>query len=349
MPAHRSVARGGPSAPRPVVVGRRLALAALLALGPALGACAGDAAPGATEARGAAERPTEDLSVAVASFDLHVGPDRRLIAAVFTADRALLGGGEVEFELGHLGDEPGGEATVDRRATARWLPVPGSPVTAAGDAPAPLDDPLLAGVYAARVDLDRPGYWGLRVVARTADGALREGRTVLLVNASAEVVDVGDPAPLVANATLEDVRAGRVAPSALDSRLMGRDDPDPAALLHATTVADALAAGRPVVVVIATPVYCQSRVCGPLTETMVDVAARYADRASVVHLEVWEDFDEQRLNDAAAAWIRTERGGNEPWVFLVGADGDVVARWDNVLDLDELERLLAALPVVGPA
>lgn len=321
---------------------------ALLALGALLGACGG---PGPAASDGARESvdASDELAIAVASFDLHVGEDRRLLAAVFTADRALLGGGEVEFQLGHLGDEPGGEAAVDRSATARWLPVPGSPVSASSDVPAPLDDPLLAGVYAARVDLDRPGYWGLRVIARTEDGSLREGRTVLLVRPTAEVVDVGDVAPLVANATLADVRAGRVEPSALDSRLSAADDADPAAILHATTVADALAAGRPVVVVVATPVYCQSRVCGPLTDTMVAVAERHADRVTVVHLEVWRDFAAQRLNDAAAAWIQSEAGGNEPWVFLVGADGRVVARWDNVLDLAELESLLSDLPVIGPA
>jgi len=101
-------------------------------------------------------------------------------------------------------------------------------------------------------------------------------------------------------------------------------------------------------VVIATPVYCQSRICGPLTEVMVPFAERHAERIDVVHLEVWRDFETQQLNDGAAEWIQTETGGNEPWVFLVGADGEVVARWDNVLDLDELEAMVAGLPLLGP-
>jgi hypothetical protein len=38
---------------------------------------------------------------------------------------------------------------------------------------------------------------------------------------------------------------------------------------------------------------------------------------------------------------------NEPWVFVIGADGRVTARVDNVVIRSEVEDLLAALPVIG--
>ena len=38
-----------------------------------------------------------------------------------------------------------------------------------------------------------------------------------------------------------------------------------------------------------------------------------------------------------------EDGGNEPWVFLVGPDGTIQARWDNVLDEAELVEALDGL------
>ena len=332
--------------PRPTGIRRRsgAAVSAVLLLA-LLAGCAGDGPPVAEEPAGTA---TDELAVAVASFDLATGDDVRLLAAVFTSERALLGGGEVTFELGHLGDEPGGSATVEVSTVARWLPVPGTATVEDAGAPRPLDDPLLSGVYAARVDLDRPGYWGLLVRAVLADGTEREGRAVVRVLAVPEVVSVGDAAPRSVNLTTADVLAGRAPGRELDSRMIEDGAPDPAPTLHATTVAAAIEAGRPVVVVIATPVYCQSRVCGPLTEVMVPFAQRHADRLDVVHLEVWRDFEAQALNDAAAEWIQTELGGNEPWVFLVGADGTIVARWDNVLDLEELEALATSLPTIGP-
>lgn len=74
-----------------------------------------------------------------------------------------------------------------------------------------------------------------------------------------------------------------------------------------------------------------------------DIADDYSDRAASVHVEIWHDIDERRFNDAVEDWIVTDDGGNEPWVFLVAADGTIAARWDNVLDADDLTARLRAL------
>jgi len=36
-------------------------------------------------------------------------------------------------------------------------------------------------------------------------------------------------------------------------------------------------------------------------------------------------------------------------VFVIGADGRIAARFDNVVTRDELEPLVKALPVIGAA
>jgi len=317
-----------------------LLAAALALLAPACGP--GDAGSGGTA--GSASVPPVELAIAPASFDLAVGSDRRLIVAVFTTDRERVVGGEVRLRLAHLGEQPGGSAELGPPVAAVWLPVPGLDVPAPATGPAVAEGGLLTGVYAARVDLDRPGFWGLLVEATLTDGRLAVGRATVAVLPAPEVVDVGDPAPTAANVVTEDVAAGRERASVLDSRLRDPAEPDRAAVLHRTRIPDAIAAGRPIVVAVATPVYCQSLVCGPLTEHLLDLAERYGDRADFVHVEVWRDFAGQELSPPAAAWVQTATGGNEPWVFLVGADGRIAARWDNVLDTAELEALLAALP-----
>lgn len=322
----------------------------LLALALTLAACGADggagtgAGPDPAAAPGTEAGVEVELAVAPASFDLAVGPDRRLILAVFTADRGRVAGGTVRVRLGHLGDEPGGQAELGPAVTATWLPVPGLDVPTPDDGPAVVEGGVLTGVYAARVALDAPGYWGVVVEADLTDGRRAVGRAIVPVLPEPAALDVGDPAPTVANVVTADVVAGVAPASALDSRLRAADEPDRAEALHATRIPDALAEGRPLVVAIATPVYCQSLVCGPLTEHLLDLRDRFGDRAAFVHVEVWRDFAAQELSPAAAAWIQTETGGNEPWVFLVGADGRVAARWDNVLDTAELEALLAELP-----
>jgi hypothetical protein len=327
---------------------RTLRPTAVLLLGVLVAACtSGEPTSEPTSEPDAAAEATEDLSIAVASYDVAVGEDQRLLAGVFTAERELLAFGDVTFQLAYLGEEPGGAARPSQEVSAPFLPVPGMEPEGQSAAPTLLEGQTGSGVYAGEVDLDAPGFWGLRVIAELADGSVRVGDTTFAVLDEPQVPAQGDPAPASVNHTLADVEAGTVEPVALDSRAGDGDEvPDPH--LHATTIASSLEEGRPVVAIFSTPVYCVSRFCGPLVEVLAETATQYEGRADFVMVEVWEDFDEQQLNEAAADWIQTEAGGNEPWVFLIGEDGTIERRWDNVLDLAELETLLDRMPAIPP-
>lgn len=334
---------------------RRLVTAVVAVLAaacaPAVGTPAGDG--GATSGDTAED---DQLAVVVASFDLAVGRDQRFLAGVFTPDRQVVGGGEVELQF----TPPSGEGDGGRPGNGligRFLPVPGSDTPSdlpsptvlgapashdhdPGEAAGPHDhgDPDAAGVYTTHVDLDRPGIWEVTVTA-TLDGTTRSGSTVFEVADAHQVPTVGDPAPTVSTLTLD----SDVPAAVVDSRArVGSGVPDE--VLHTVDLADAIATGRPAVVVLSTPTYCTSRFCGPITDTVEQLAHRYGDRAAFVHVEIWRDVGEQQMNDAVAPWIVTDTGGNEPWVFLVGADGTITARWDNVLDEAELVALLDQLP-----
>lgn len=326
---------------------RHPALAWLALAVVALAACGGDGAtpPGSGSTPAGNGDDDTTLAVAVASFDVAVGDQRRLLAGLYTPERELLGFGEVAFELASPGD--GGTLTTrpELSTTAAFLPVAGmGPQDTGEPGPRLLGGDPGSGVYTARVDLDQPGRWRLRVVAELADGRTLTGETGFDVHPAPRVLDVGDEAPRAVNLTIEDAEAGDAPPAAVDSRAGGLDPTIPSPHLHDTRIPDVLDEGRPLVVVASTPVYCQSRFCGPLTDVIADLALDHADRAAFVHLEVWHDFEARELNEAALAWIEQEGGGgNEPWVFLVGDDGRVAARWDNVLDVGELEALLAAL------
>ncbi len=284
-----------------------------------------------------------ELVVEPASFDVAVGEDQRLLVGLFTLERQLVAHGEVELGLAYLGDGTDEQAPIDQTAPARFLPVPGSAPADATEEPSLVED-TGTGVYAAAVDLDRAGLWGVRIVGTLEDGTPISGNRTFEVREEHLVPAPGDEAPRVDNHTMADVEAGEVEPIAVDSRAQGPNDDIAYPQLHRTTVAEAIEAERPVVVAIATPVYCATRFCGPLTDVIAELAQTYDDRADFVHIEVWQDFDEQRLNEAAAAYIQTEIGGNEPWVFLIDAEGQVADRWDNILDVEELTEALEDLP-----
>ncbi len=296
---------------------------------------------------GAGETPAPSvtgngLSVAPASFDLAVGEGARFTAGVFTPERELVVGGEVQMQFVYLGEEQAatsGESVAT--TTGTFLPVPGREPEGDLDQPRLTEEPTATGVYETTVDFDRSGFYGVVVSADVRDLGEVRGTASFQVLPEHQVPTVGEPAPKVSN----DLVGSDADPVAIDSRAQNNDGQVPDPQLHDRTVADAIEAGEPTVVVLSTPVYCVSRFCGPITEYVEGLAERFGDRAEFIHIEVWRDFETRELNPAAAEWIQPESGsGGEPWVFLVGPDGNVQARWDNVLDGRELEAALEDLP-----
>lgn len=313
------------------------ARAAVLAIALLAASCSGEE----TDPPGGGSADVE-LAAEVASFDLAAGlPGRFLVGlGILAPDGQLfVSGGSVDLAFSFLGEGQATGSEPYRDATATFLPIPGStgPVE---DQPVAAPAESGRGVYSVDgFEFDRAGFWEVEV---TAD--VRE-RGSLVATAAFEVLPEptipapGDPAPKVENLTLDSKDAPEAA---IDSRAATGDIPDPE--LHATTVADAIRAGHPVLVAIATPVYCVSKFCGPVTDMVQELAAEYSDRADFVHIEVWRDYEGQVVNKGAADWILRDDNLQEPWVFLVGADGRVEARWDNVATRQEIEPLLQDLP-----
>ncbi|MFP5369800.1 MAG: hypothetical protein ACLGI3_03510 [Actinomycetes bacterium] len=242
-------------------------------------------------------------------------------------DGASVSGGTIDIDFAYIGPvgQPLDEPRPGPSTTATFRPVSG--------ASEPSDGPRLAGgtdtsgVYATEpIAFPDTGYW-------EATATFRIESTSERVTAAFEVLDahrvpaVGEPAPRTEHPV---AGAPGVDPIVIDSRA-GPATPVPDADLHTTTIAAAIAAGRPLTVVISTPAFCESRLCGPVTDAVAAVAASHRDRMDFVHLEVFADADDQRLNSWTAEWIaRPGAEGNEPWVFVIDADGIIRHRFDNV-------------------
>ncbi|NIP26954.1 MAG: thioredoxin family protein, partial [Phycisphaerae bacterium] len=67
---------------------------------------------------------------------------------------------------------------------------------------------------------------------------------------------------------------------------------DPVPGLYQMTVAEALASGRPTVVTLATPAFCQTDICAPVVDSVEAVYEDYKDQANFLHLEIYKDFQE---------------------------------------------------------
>jgi hypothetical protein len=281
----------------------------------------------------------DKVSGSVASYDVAVGPPGRFMFGLFNEAKGPIGYGTAAFSFFFLGTNSASETRQPGpTATATYLPLPGSPPPPA-DASKPVYLPTdQRGVYAATVAFDKPGFWGVATVVDL--GGPQEVKTAFKVLPKHAVPAPGDAAPATQNLT---VNSPGAAPEAIDSRASA-NTPVPDAELHQTTVAQALSEKRPVVLVVSTPTYCVSLFCGPVTDMVADLAKTYATKARFIHIEVWKDYKAQQLNDAAKEWIARGEDINEPWVFVIGADGKVSARFDNIVTKGDLEPLLQALP-----
>jgi len=173
------------------------------------------------------------------------------------------------------------------------------------------------------------------------DGQTQHTTAAFEVLARSDLPAVGDQAPRTRQPLAGDPD---VDPKAIDSRA-GDDRPIPDPELHDITIADAIAASRPVMVVVSTPTFCVSRFCGPITDSVQELALQYGDRMDFVHLEVWHDFEANVLNPAAAEWIAPtpDTDGGEPWVFVIDSAGVIIQRFDNVATDTDLLAAVDAL------
>jgi len=322
---------------------RTATIALALALSLAAGACGGGGKKEAKQQGDSATTATttapDKVQGSVASYDLAVGPAGRFMIGMFNEAKGPVGFGTAALSFFFLGEKDAtGTPQPGPSATGTYLPLPGSPPPPA-DASKPVYLPSdQRGVYAADVAFDKPGFWG--VSAKVDLGGPQEVKTAFKVAAKHTVPFVGDPAPASQNLT---VTTPGAPPEAIDSRASA-STLVPDAALHQTTVAQALAEKRPVVLVISTPTYCVSQFCGPVTDVVQALAKDYGNRARFIHIEVWKDYKGQQLNDAAKEWIAKGEDINEPWVFLIGSDGKVAARFDNIVTREALEGLLQKLP-----
>jgi hypothetical protein len=175
-------------------------------------------------------------------------------------------------------------------------------------------------LYVAKLRLPKPGtYW---LVAEPR-GAAVQALGQVDVKAKTESPAVGSPAPRSDTPKLGD------APIAM---LTTRTPPDRDLLRW--SVADSIAAHKPFVVVFATPKFCTSRTCGPVVDVVEEVSKDFP-RVRFIHVEIYKDNDPQKGENR---WVRQWRLPSEPWIFLVGADGRIKAKFEGSVSVAELRR-----------
>ncbi len=177
------------------------------------------------------------------------------------------------------------------------------------------------------VDFDREGPWLAIAMLKGPKGLEASRVPSPTVGQFPKIPEVGEKAPVVHTPTADDVGGDL---SKIDTRI-------PPDQMHEVDFADVVGR-KPVVLVFATPAFCQSRVCGPVVDEVQQVADKYGSEADFIHMEIYEDNDpslEETRPQLAAFGLETE-----PWTFLIDADGVVRDRIEGAFGVSELEQAM---------
>lgn len=285
-----------------------ISFAFILTLVFVLMACGNDPTPPPTPT----PAPSDTARISLASTDLAVG-DNRVVFALIQPGSGTLKDAQVEVQTFFLSGPAPNQATQTSPATFHeW---PGG----------------TAGVYRANLAFDRPGDWGLGVVATLPDGSNMNVGARIEVKQTSSTPAIGSPAPRSQSKTASD------APDLTDITTDPSPDPD----LYQLTIADAIDRTEPLLVTFATPAYCRTATCGPQMNIVKELKDKYADRVNFIHVEIYDnppEIREQGISAARTAPALAEWGlPSEPWTFIIDSAGIVRAKYEGFVDSDELE------------
>ena len=175
--------------------------------------------------------------------------------------------------------------------------------------------------------LRKPGDYSVMAVSLVDGRPVAAPAQITAVAASRDRIPaVGERAPRVGTDTVASARGDLAA---IDTRA-------PPARLHEKSLAEVLGK-KPVALLFATPQLCASRVCGPVVDEALQLQARYGDRMTFIHQEVYVDNDPSKgLREP----LRRFGLPTEPWLFVIGRDGRITARLEGSFGLDAFERAL---------
>jgi hypothetical protein len=328
------------------------ALLCLLAIGVSMGGCGSDSGSGesTSSSAGTAEsRPAppksefpspegrtlrEVVKAADAPAEVIVEPSamvfypgqNRYPFEVFTRERSPISDAEVALYYAKVPTpKPGAESKSGNRGQAAKAEAQALDEPAVGPFPAKIEsmatkpqfeakstseDPDAARVvYSTEFDFPSDGEW--RVAAIIKEGGELKGALLsgIVVGEFKKVPKTGQIAPKIHTPTAQEAGGDL-------SKITTRMPPD---TQNEVDYADALGK-EPIVLLFATPQFCQSRVCGSVVDVAEQAKHEYGDKAAFIHMEIYNENDPGK---GVRPQVRAFHLPSEPWLFTIDRRGVV--------------------------
>jgi hypothetical protein len=281
------------------------------------------------------EASPAELVVSPAGFVFYEG-ENRFPFGVFNKDRSPVTDAEVALYFAPVPEvnpkaEKEGAKGADARAAIKAREEP-----ATGPFPAKIEslatlpafraqttsDEDAPVVYSTQIDFPKEGEWQIAAAIREGDQLTATLLSSVIVGAVKRVPRVGQKAPLIHTPTPEDVGGDL-------SKLTTRIPPD---TQNQVDYADALGK-EPIILLFATPQFCQSRVCGPVVDVAEQVKETDGDKAAFIHMEIFEDNDP---DNPVNPQVRAFHLPTEPWLFAIKEDGTIADVLQGAFGVDAI-------------
>lgn len=175
-----------------------------------------------------------------------------------------------------------------------------------------------------KVNFDRRGPWTAIAMLKGENGLEASRVPSPVVGKFSGVPEVGQKAPTIHTPTAADVGGDL---EKIDTRI-------PPDQMHEVDFAE-VAGEKPVVLVFATPAFCQTRVCGPVVDIAQQAADSFEGEVDFIHMEVYEDNDPGK---GVRPQMRAYGLPTEPWTFLIDRNGVIRDRIEGAYGVSELEE-----------
>lgn len=192
-------------------------------------------------------------------------------------------------------------------------------------------------------EFPQAGDWKAIFITQVPGGAQEAIGVAFQVQEKLPTVGIGDTAPASKTPKASDVGG--------DLKKISTDiNPDPK--FYQMSVAEAVSAGKPFVLVFATPAFCQSAQCGPTLERVKKAAAGAPSDIAFINVEPYQmTWTEGRLQPVldANGQLQSIQAVNdwgilsEPWIYAVDGKGIVRASFEGIATDQEMQDAFKAI------
>jgi hypothetical protein len=187
------------------------------------------------------------------------------------------------------------------------------------------EDPDVATViYSTELNLPDEGEYRPAVLVKEKGGVGEKLLPSINVGEFAKIPKPGDKAPSIETPTASSV-GGNLA------KLTTRVPPD---TQNKVNYAEVLGK-EPILLLFATPKFCQSRVCGPVVDVAQQAQHEFEGKANFIHMEIYNDNDP---SEGVRPQVRDFHLPSEPWLFAINREGVVSAAIEGAFGTELMKK-----------